>query len=70
MVGILLLAGVSNGPHDLLHTGGPILVSIVVLSLAALLAVMARRVGDAAPRPIREIAAGLDGALRSVAAPH
>ena len=70
LAGVLLLAGVSNGPHDLLHTGGPILVSIVVLSLAALLAVVTRRLGEAAPRPVREIAAGLDGALRSVAAPH
>lgn len=70
LAGVLLLAGVSDGPHDLLHTGGPILVSIAVLSLAALLAVVVRRVGEAAPRPVREIAAGLEGAWRSVGAPH
>jgi uncharacterized membrane protein YbhN (UPF0104 family) len=34
LAGVLLLAGVSDGPHDLLHAGGPILVSIAVLSLA------------------------------------
>jgi hypothetical protein len=70
LAGVLLLAGVSDGPHDLLHAGGPILVSIAVLSLAALLAVGTRRVGEAAPRAVREIAAGLEGALRSVGAPH
>ena len=70
LAGVLLLAGVSNGPHDLLHTGGPILVSIVVLSLAALLAMFTRRVGEAAPRPVRGIAAGLEGAWSSVGAPH
>ncbi len=70
LAGVLLLAGVSGGPHDLLHAGGPILVSIAVLSLAALLAVGTRRVGEAAPRAVREIAAGLEGAWRSVGAPH
>jgi len=70
LAGVLLLAGVSDGPHDLLHAGGPILVSIAVLSLATLLAVGTRRVGDAAPRPVREIAAGLEDAWTSVGAPH
>ena len=70
LAGVLLLAGVSDGPHDLLHAGGPILVSIAVLSLAALLAVGTRRVDEAAPRPVREIAAGLEDAWTSVGAPH
>ena len=70
LAGVLLLAGVSRGPHDLLHTGGPILVSIAVLSFAALLAIVVRRVGDGAPLPVRGIAAGLEGAWRSVGAPH
>ncbi len=61
LAGVLLLAGVSDGPHDLLHAGGPILVSIAVLSLAALLAVGIRRVDEAAPRLVREIAAGARG---------
>jgi hypothetical protein len=30
LAGVLLLAGVSDGPHDLLHAGGPILVSIAI----------------------------------------
>ena len=70
LAGVLLLAGVSRGPHDLLHTGGPILVSIAVLSSAAMVAIVTRRVGESAPRPIRGIAAGLEGAWKSVGAPH
>lgn len=45
LAGVLLLAGVSDGPHDLLHTGGPILVSVAVLSFAALLAIWVPGVG-------------------------
>ncbi len=70
LAGVLLLAGVPGGPHDLLHAGGPILVSVAVLCCGALLAVGIRRVGDAAPRPIRGIAAGLEGAWRSLHTPH
>jgi hypothetical protein len=43
--GVLPLAGVSDGPHDLLHTGGPILVSVAVLSFAASLAIWVPGVG-------------------------
>jgi uncharacterized membrane protein YbhN (UPF0104 family) len=70
LAGVLLLAGLSEGPHDLLHAGGPVLVSIAVLSFATLLAVVTRRVGDGAPRAVRGIAAGLEGAWRSVGEPH
>ena len=70
LAGVLLLAGVSSGPHDLLHAGAPILVSIAVLSLAALVAIVTRRVGERAPRPVRGIAAGLEGAWTSVGALH
>ena len=70
LAAVLLLAGVSDGPHDLLHTGGPILVSITVLSSAALLGVITRRAGPSAPRPVRTIADGLEGAWRSIGAPH
>ena len=70
LAGVLLFAGVSRGPHDLLHTGGPILVSIAVLSCAAVLGILTRRAGADAPRPVRAIAEGLEGAWRSVGAPH
>jgi uncharacterized membrane protein YbhN (UPF0104 family) len=70
LAGVLLLAGVPGGPHDLLHTGGPILVSVAVLSLAALLAIATRRTPEHAPRVVRGIAAGLEGAWSAVGAPH
>jgi uncharacterized membrane protein YbhN (UPF0104 family) len=70
VAGALLLTGVPGGPHDLPHTGIPILVSVVVLSLAALLVAGARRLGAGAPRLVRGIAAGLEGAGKAVGAPH
>jgi uncharacterized membrane protein YbhN (UPF0104 family) len=70
VAGVLLLAGVPGGPHDLAHAGVPILVSVFVLSLAALVMVAARRVGPSAPRAVRGVAAGLEGALDSVGSPH
>jgi uncharacterized membrane protein YbhN (UPF0104 family) len=66
----LLLVGVPGGPHDLRHTVLPILVSVVVLSLASAVVVVVRRLGPRAPRPIRGMAAGLDGAWRELGTPH
>ncbi len=68
--GALLLARVPGGPHDLLHTGVPILVSVGVLSVAALVVIASRRVGESAPRPVRGVAAGLEGAWSAVGRPH
>ncbi len=62
IAGLLLLAGVPDGPHGLSHAGIPILVSVCVLSVAALVVLGARRVGAGAPRVIRGVAAGLEGA--------
>jgi uncharacterized membrane protein YbhN (UPF0104 family) len=62
VAGALLFAGVPGGPHDLLHTGGPILVSVAVLSLAALVVKATHRAGDRAPRAVRGFAAGLEAA--------
>jgi uncharacterized membrane protein YbhN (UPF0104 family) len=70
VAGVLLLARVPGGPHDLLHTGGPILVSVGVLSAAALLMVLARRLGERAPLPLRGVAAGLESAWRTLGTPH
>ncbi|MGA2009834.1 MAG: lysylphosphatidylglycerol synthase transmembrane domain-containing protein [Solirubrobacteraceae bacterium] len=67
---VLLLARVPDGPHDLSHTVFPILVSVVVLSLAALLTVGGRRLGGGAPRLLRGLAAGLEGAWREMGALH
>jgi uncharacterized membrane protein YbhN (UPF0104 family) len=68
--GALLLVGVPGGPHDLSHTGIPILVSVAVLSLAALVVAAGRRLGERAPRPVRGVAAGLEGAWRAAGTPH
>ena len=68
--GLLLLVGVPGGPHDLSHTGIPILVSIATLSLAALAVSSVRRLGVRAPRPLRGIAAGLEGAWRAAGTLH
>jgi uncharacterized membrane protein YbhN (UPF0104 family) len=70
VAGLLLLAGVPGGPHDLRHTGGPILVSVVVLSTAALVMVATRRLGRRAPKPLRGIGAGLEGAWRQAGSGH
>jgi uncharacterized membrane protein YbhN (UPF0104 family) len=70
VAGALLLTGVPGGPHDLPHAGIPILVSVGVLSLAALLAAAARRLGGGAPRAIRGIAAGLEAGWKAMGTPH
>jgi uncharacterized membrane protein YbhN (UPF0104 family) len=73
VAGALLLAGVPGGPHDLLHTGVPILVSIGVLSGSALVMLVARRLGDRRGRallPLRGVAAGLEGAWDEMGDPH
>lgn len=70
VAGGLLLVGVPGGPHDFEHTMGPILVSVVVLSSAALIMVLARRLGERAPRWIRGAASGLEGGWKEVRTPH
>jgi uncharacterized membrane protein YbhN (UPF0104 family) len=67
--GALLLAGVPDGPLDLSHTGIPIVVSVVVLSGAAIVVIAARRFGDRTPKAVRGVAAGLEGAWGAVRNP-
>jgi uncharacterized membrane protein YbhN (UPF0104 family) len=62
IVAVWLLAHLPGGPHDLLHAGGPLLVSIVVLGSAAGLMVWIRRRGDRASTPVRIAGAGIAGA--------
>jgi uncharacterized membrane protein YbhN (UPF0104 family) len=70
VAGVTLLFGLPGGPHDLRHSGGPIVVSVGVLSTAALVVFVARRVGERAPRAMRGLATALEGAWRVVNAPH
>ncbi|HEX3689507.1 MAG TPA: lysylphosphatidylglycerol synthase transmembrane domain-containing protein [Solirubrobacteraceae bacterium] len=68
--GVWLLLGLPGGPHDLSHTGIPILVSIAVLGTAALVVHAGRRLGATAPRVVRALAAGLQGAWSVARTPH
>ncbi len=70
LAGVFLLVGLPGGPHDLSHTGIPILVSVAVLGGAAGVVLLARRLGANAPRPVRGVATGLEGAWNTVLTPH
>ncbi len=67
--GVLLLAGVPDGPLDLSHAGIPVLVSLFVLSGAAVVALTSRHFGDRTPKVVRGVAAGLEGAWAAVLDP-
>jgi uncharacterized membrane protein YbhN (UPF0104 family) len=70
VAGLLLLARVPDGPHDVLRTCGPILVSVLVLGGAWGLAILDRRLGALSPLPLRGVAAALRAAWQSVRHPH
>lgn len=70
IAGVWLLLQLPGGPHDLSHTGIPILVSVGVLGGATSIVYAGRRLGAAAPRPVRAVVAGLHGAWSAVRAPH
>jgi uncharacterized membrane protein YbhN (UPF0104 family) len=69
IAGVLLLAGVPDGPLDLSHSGIPILVSFVVLSGAAIVVLVGRHFGERAPRVVRGVVAGLEGAWTAIRNP-
>ena len=80
-VGLALLARFPGGPHDLVHAGGPVLVSIAVLGAAYALMHWARRL-PAEPedgvRSLRSLAAstaaiaasGIEGAWQALLKPN
>jgi uncharacterized membrane protein YbhN (UPF0104 family) len=70
VAGALLLAGIGHGPHDLEHSGIPILVSLFVIGSAVLAMRVGRRYGLRAPAPTRAAVASLEGAWKSVSNPH
>jgi uncharacterized membrane protein YbhN (UPF0104 family) len=70
LAGVLLFIGLPGGPHDLSHTGIPILVSVAVLGTATGVALVIRRWGERAPRFVRGIAVGLEGAWSAAGTPH
>ncbi|MBV8334809.1 MAG: flippase-like domain-containing protein [Alphaproteobacteria bacterium] len=69
VAGALLFAGVPDGSFDLSHTGIPILVSVGVLSGAALIVFVSRRGAERMPRAVRAFTVGLDGAWAAVRRP-
>jgi uncharacterized membrane protein YbhN (UPF0104 family) len=69
VAGVLLLAGVPDGPLDLSHDAIPIAVSAAVLSGAAIVMLASRRFGARTPRAVRGVAAGLEGAWSAVRHP-
>ena len=68
IAGAALLVGIGRGPHDLEHTGIPILVSLFVIGAAAAAWVIGRRYR--APKAARSVAASIEQAWKSVSHPH
>jgi uncharacterized membrane protein YbhN (UPF0104 family) len=70
VAGAVLLVGLGHGPHDLEHSGIPILVSMFVIGSALVAMLIGRRCGARAPRVASAVAASLEGAWRSLSNPH
>jgi uncharacterized membrane protein YbhN (UPF0104 family) len=70
VAGAALLVGIGRGPHDLEHSGIPILVSLFVIGAAVAAMLVGRSYGERAPRGVRSLTASLEGAWRSVRNPH
>ncbi len=70
LAGAFLLFGVGDGPHDLEHSGIPILVSIFVIGSASAAMLLGRRYGPRVHKSARAITASLDSAWGSVRHPH
>jgi uncharacterized membrane protein YbhN (UPF0104 family) len=66
VAGAFLLVGIGRGPHDLEHTGIPILVSLFVIGAAVAAMIIGRR----GPKAARSVSASLQSAWRSAANPH
>jgi uncharacterized membrane protein YbhN (UPF0104 family) len=63
---VLILIGVDSRPYSVLHSLGPIAVSLGVLGGALTLARGIRRLGPRMPKLVRGVASGLEGAWRLV----
>ena len=70
VAGAFLLAGIGRGPHDLEHSGIPILVSLFVISCAVAMMLLGHRYRGRAAPATRSIAASLEAAWKSLAYPH
>jgi len=70
VAGAFLLVGIGHGPHDLEHSGIPILVSLFVIGLAVAAMIIGRRYGARGPTAARSVVASLHGAWESLSNPH
>ncbi len=70
IAGAFLLAGIGHGPHDLAHSGIPILVSLFVIGSAVAAMLIGRLYDGRFAATTGSIAASLGGAWKSVASPH
>ncbi len=70
VAGAFLLVGIGRGPHDLEHTGIPILVSLFVIGSATAAMFVGRHYGARGHKSGRALAASLDRAWSSVCKPH
>jgi uncharacterized membrane protein YbhN (UPF0104 family) len=70
VAGAFLLAGIGRGPHDLAHSGIPILVSLFVIGTALAAMIAGRRFEARVPAVAGSVAAALHGAWESLLNPH
>src|SRR5436305_4711830 len=70
VAGAFLLVGIGQGPHDLEHSGIPILVSLFVIGAAVAMMLLGRRYRGRSETTARSIAASLEGAWKSLSHPH
>jgi uncharacterized membrane protein YbhN (UPF0104 family) len=70
IAGALLLVGIGRGPHDLAHSGIPILVSLFVIGAAVAAMVIGQRHHARTPAAVRSVAASLQGAWKALVHPH
>jgi uncharacterized membrane protein YbhN (UPF0104 family) len=70
IAGAALLVGIGHGPHDLAHSGIPILVSAFVIVSAVAAMIIGRYYHERAPAVARSVAASLRGAWDSLLHPH
>jgi uncharacterized membrane protein YbhN (UPF0104 family) len=70
VAGAVLLAGIGHGPHDLEHSGIPILVSLFVIGSAVAAMIIGRRYAARGPAAARSLVASLQGAWESLSKPH
>jgi uncharacterized membrane protein YbhN (UPF0104 family) len=69
VAGLGLLVGIGNGPHDLAHSGIPILVSLSVIGAAVAAMIIGQRGGTRPATTAGSIVASLEGAWKSLAEP-